>query len=165
MISQLPAPFSLAFLPHPAPLPKPVTKPPGGPALLLLLALVGCGEVVAVPVDVGPAAATPSESPAVTGPVDGNVSADAEKGPDGGERPATTTCTNPADGCDRCANAATVDGGAPFQSAAQCRAVIDCVRAGNVGEYPWQSCLNLAGAETDLGGSFCAQALVKECGK
>jgi hypothetical protein len=73
---------------------------------------------------------------------------------------AAPSCSSIDDGCAACATAAGVDG-VPYASAAQCRAVVDCVIAGDAGAYPLQSCHNLAGGGADYGGLHCAQALLE----
>lgn len=73
---------------------------------------------------------------------------------------AAPSCSSVDDGCPACAMAAGVDG-VPYASAAQCRAVVDCVVAGDAGAYPLQSCHNLAGGGVDYGGLHCAQALLE----
>ena len=73
---------------------------------------------------------------------------------------AAPSCSSVDDGCAACATAAGVDG-VPYASAAQCRAVVDCVVAGDAGAYPLQSCHNLAGGGVDYGGLHCAQALLE----
>ena len=73
---------------------------------------------------------------------------------------AAPSCSSVDDGCAACATAAGVDG-VPYATAAQCRAVVDCVVAGDAGAYPLQSCHNLAGGGVDYGGLHCAQALLE----
>jgi hypothetical protein len=150
-------------------------KPQIGPAvltvraLLLALAVVGCGEVTSTtqglmaPADGAAAAAdagtveappTPPELAADAGTVEAPPELATDAGPAAETAPAACV---PADGCPSCV------GAGQYATAQRCRDVIDCVAAGGVPGYgyPWQSCQNKYAGSND--GVSCAQALVKAC--
>jgi hypothetical protein len=126
---------------------------------IAVLQLFGCGEVTEVSADQVSDGGTPD------GAAD-NVRA-LPGLPDSG-RPETvsTSETSPPlacipAGCAACVQASSAGPG--FTSAAQCAAIVACVRAGGQGEYPWQSCANLHAASLLSGGLQCAEALDKAC--
>lgn len=133
--------------------------------VVLLLALVGCGEVTEVPdqlvADGGAsdgAAETHTAGSPDSGPGRDAVDHDTVSTPEASPPP--TTCTV-ADGCAACTQDSAA--GAGLQSAGQCRQLIACVRAGGQGDFPWASCANLWGAAGAAGGLACAQQIDKAC--
>lgn len=125
--------------------------------VVLLLALVGCGEVTEVP-DQLAADGGASDGAAETYTVRPDGGFDTVSTPEASPPP--TTCTV-ADGCAACTQDSAA--GAGLQSAGQCRQLIACVRAGGQGDFPWASCANLWGAAGAAGGLACAQQIDKAC--
>jgi hypothetical protein len=125
-------------------------------ALVVLLALVGCGEVTEVPGELAGDASAPE-----LGQADGGRDAAiSETKPDlGGPELAPVSCI--VSGCASCTQAGPAGPG--FQTAEHCAAVIACVRAGGQGEYPWQSCANMHASSLAAAGVACAQQLDKAC--
>lgn len=123
-------------------------------ALLLLLALVGCGEVTEVP---------------------GQLQADAGAGDVSSDRGPPSAMTDTPPGGLPETDAGATEGGPPscvaascaacpgFAIPGQCAAIVACVRAGGQGEYPWQSCANMHAASLAAAGVACAMQLEKAC--
>ncbi len=129
--------------------------------MLFLFCLVGCGSV-----ELG----TSSDS-AVALETDGQSTMDAHRPPlEDGYRDAGGVevvdippegCPSLTSACAACTQAGQTGPGYP--TAATCVQVIGCVRSGDGGAYPWQSCHNLAGGGADWGGLACAQRVATSC--
>jgi len=112
--------------------------------LCLVALVVGCGGVTAVQNDLGAS-------------VDGAASAEASQGEEDGGTGHTST-----DGSAGPETPPAVDAGASCCAACApsypCEAVVSCVRAGDAGAYPWQSCHNLLAPGAPLEDLMCVHA-------
>ncbi len=123
-----------------------------------VVAVAGCGNVTAVDQPIRGVADDAGADLTPESRADGaGADARAEAGfSDVGSLPCSA-----AAGCAAC----TAPGptGPGYRTASQCADVIACVKAGDAGEYPWQTCHNYAGGGDSYAGLACAERLVAAC--
>jgi len=124
----------------------------------MLGVLPGCGSVVALDAEAavdsrgsGEVVNAPDTGAPVERPIDG-----ADAGFD--SQPPPPRCSSAAADCAPCTLASSAGPGYP---AGLCAEIVACVKAGDAGAYPLQSCHNLMGGAADWGGLACLNALLR----
>jgi hypothetical protein len=141
--------------------PDPLRVLRGVGPLVVAAFLVACGQVTATDVN-----GLVTRGPAVDGGADDAIDVERDAGPsssdvgpehDQVDPPTMTSDDGPVSCLDACVRCTLADGldGPPYRTAQRCADVIACVRAGDAGLYPWQTCHS----GTESGGLHCAMAV------